>query len=457
MISRCSIKPIAGIAIVIFLLLWINQFFAIKSIYQTETFQWQRLMDSIITYSIDSYVRPYDMLYSHDSLCSNTVSFNPDNRTITILRNKIRYDFKTDSTDMQEELMLRAMYELRVDNLAPIKQLDSLLHTNTALYSKHINFIINKNDSLNNIIDRFPEQQVDVSGMIPSKSYILGFIDGESLHIYYNYPFSVFLKNNWNSLLTICTITLLFIFLITGIIYLFRFMHKLSEFQENMMYKVIHDWKTPLNSIKALTELLQRKSILPEDKKGMEKIQFILQEINHLQIGSQEIMKTLYASTNIRLDRTEFDLKQELSSLIQEEQIANPNKTIRFDLQFLLPNPTVYASKFHLICAIRNLIDNAIKYGKESPHISIKCFQEDKSLIIYVMDDGPGIPKEEQRFIFEKYYRITEKNGGKSKVGYGLGLHYAYSVIKLHKGTIKINSTPENGCVFIIKIRKWKK
>ena len=457
MTSRHNIQPFISIIIIIFTLLWINQFFAIKSIYQSEKFQWQQLMDSIIAHSIDSYVRPYDMLYSYDSLDSNTVTFNPDTRTITILRDQIRYDIKTDSTEMQEELMLRAMYELRINNLTPLKHLDSILHTNAAFCSKHINFVIHKNDSLNNVIDRFPSLQVNVSNMISSKSYILGFIDGESLQIYYSFPFLIFLKNNWNSLLTICNITLLFILFMIGIIYLFRFMQKLSKHQEDMMYKIIHDWKTPLNSIKAITELLQRKSISPEDEKGMEKIRFIFQEIEHLQTGSQEIMKALFASTNIRLDKTEFDLKQGLLSLIQEEQTANHNKDIYFNLQYLLPSPIVYASQFHLICAIRNLLDNAIKYGKECPSISIKCFQEDKALVIKVIDDGPGIPKEKQRFIFDKYYRIIEKDASKSKVGYGLGLHYVYSVIKLHKGIVKINSTPENGCIFTIKIRKWTK
>lgn len=457
MILKHSLKSIISIIIIIFILLWINQFFAIKSIYQSEKLQWQKLIDSVVAHSIDSYVRPYDMLYSYDPLHSNTVSFNPDNQTITILRNQVRYDFKTDSTEMQEELMLRAMYELRINNLAPLKQLDSILHTNAAFCSKHINFVIHKSDSLNNVIDRFPSLQVNISNMISSKSYILGFIDGESLQIYYNFPFLIFLKDNWNSLLTICMITLLFILLMVGIVYLFSFMRKLSKYQEDMMYKIIHDWKTPLNSVKAMTELLQRKSISPEDKKGQDKIQFIFQEIEHLQNGSQEVMKTLFASTSIQLDKIEFDLKKGLLSLIQEEQAANPNKVIHFDLQYLLPSSVVYASQFHLICAIRNLLDNAIKYGKESPSISIKCFQEDKSLVIKVIDDGPGIPKEKQKFIFDKYYRITEKDAGKSNVGYGLGLHYVYSVIKLHKGIIKINSTPENGCIFTIKIRKWTK
>lgn len=107
MILKHSLKSIISIIIIIFILLWINQFFAIKSIYQSEKLQWQKLMDSVVAHSIDSYVRPYDMLYSYDPLHSNTVSFNPDNQTITILRNQVRYDFKTDSTEMQEELIIK--------------------------------------------------------------------------------------------------------------------------------------------------------------------------------------------------------------------------------------------------------------------------------------------------------------------------------------------------------------
>ena len=105
---KSTFKIICYITIIVFILLWINQFFAIRALYLSEKFQWQRLMDSVIEHSIDFYVRPYDMLYSDSN---SLVSFNPDTRTITVIRNNIRHDFNMDSTTTQQELFLRGMYE----------------------------------------------------------------------------------------------------------------------------------------------------------------------------------------------------------------------------------------------------------------------------------------------------------------------------------------------------------
>lgn len=450
---KSTFKIISYITVIVFILLWINQFFAIKALYLSEKFQWQRLMDSVIEHSIDFYVRPYNMLYTQDS--NNLVSFNPDTHTITVIRNNIRHDFKMDSTTTQQELFLRGMYESRGYELSPIYQLDSILRVNISPFSSDTEFVSLKLDSLNNELDKFPKTHTKISKMIPSKNYELGFVDGESLQVYYNFPLSIFLKKAWNDMLTICIITLLFIFLMFCIVHLFKFMRKLSLYQEDTMNKIVHNWKTPLSSIKTMIELLQKKSISPTDEKGIEKTTFILEEIAHLQTGSQQIMRALIDTIHIQIDRNEFDLKKKLLSLIEEEKTAHCNETISLNLKYLLSTTIIYASEFHLICAVRNLVDNAIKYGKHTPSISIECFVEKKTLIIVVKDDGPGIPKEKQKYIFNKYYQANKNST--SKKGYGLGLNYVYNVIKAHKGKITVDSLPGKGCTFTIYLRKWKK
>ena len=451
---KSTFKIICYITIIVFILLWINQFFAIRALYLSEKFQWQRLMDSVIEHSIDFYVRPYDMLYSDSN---SLVSFNPDTRTITVIRNNIRHDFKMDSTTTQQELFLRGMYESRGYELSPINQLDSILRINISPFSSNTEFVSLKLDKLNNELDKFPKAHTKISKMIPSKNYELGFIDGESLQVYYNFPLLIFLKKAWNDILTICIISLLFIFFMTCIVYLFKFMRKLSLYQEDTMNKIVHNWKTPLSSIKTMIELLQKKSISPTDEKGIEKTKFILEEIAHLQTGSQQIMRALIDTIHIQIDRTEFNLKEKLLSLIEEEKTAHFNETISLNLKYSLPTTIIYASEFHLICAVRNLVDNAIKYGKPTPSIFIECFTEKKALIIVVKDDGPGIPKEKQKFIFDKYYQVIDKDSGKKRKGYGLGLNYVYNVIKAHKGKITVDSPPGKGCTFTIYLRKWKK
>ena len=173
---KSTFKIISYITVIVFILLWINQFFALKALYLSEKFQWQRLMDSVIEHSIDFYVRPYNMLYTQDS--NNLVSFNPDTHTITVIRNNIRHDFKMDSTTTQQELFLRGMYESRGYELSPIYQLDSILRVNISPFSSDTEFVSLKLDSLNNELDKFPKTHTKISKMIPSKNYELGFVDG---------------------------------------------------------------------------------------------------------------------------------------------------------------------------------------------------------------------------------------------------------------------------------------
>ncbi len=434
-----SIKIISFIAIGIFGILWINQFFVIKALYLTEKYQWQRIMDSIILHGIDSYVKPYEMAFTNNG-GNYSASFDADNNIIIIIRDGVRYDFPVDSTETQESLMVRAMYEIRTSKLDSLSQLDSILHAAVSSFAPQTKFISFRLDSSRHEIERYPKTHVDFSNMIVSKNYILGFIKRESLEVYYNYPFPVFLRQAWNNLMTLGILSLLLIFSLLGVIRLIKFTRKLSQYQEDTMNQIVHNWKTPLSSIKTLIELLQKKSISSTDEKGYQKTRFILEEITHLQIGSQQILKTLVDTVHPKMDKSEFDLKQELLSLIEEEKIAN-QQTIAIKLQYLLPTTTIYASKFHLLCAIRHLLDDAIKYGNETSKISVTCYQDNKSLVIAVQDNRT--PDKEKK--------------SPHKQEYNLGINYVYSVVKAHKGKISVNSTPGKGSTFTIYLRKWKK
>lgn len=449
-----SIKIISFIAIGIFVILWINQFFVIKALYLTEKYQWRRMMDSTISHGIDSYVKPYEMAFTNNG-GNYSAGFDADNNIIIIIRDGVRYDFPVDSTETQESLMVRALYEIRTSKLDSLSRLDSILHAAVASFAPQTKFISLRLDSSRHEIDRFPpKNQLDLSDMIVSKNYILGFIKRESLEVYYNFPFSIFLKNTWNNLMTLGILTLLLIFSILCVVRLIKFMRKLSQYQEDTMNQIVHNWKTPLSSIRTLTELLQKKSISPTDTKGNQKTQFVLEEITHLQTGSQQILKTLVDTVHLQIDKSEFDLKQELLALIEEEKVAN-RQTITIELQYLLPTTIIYASRFHLICAIRNLLDDAIKYHHDILQIYISCYQENKTLVITIQNNGLEIPNEIQKYIFNKYYQRKEKTPPEK--GYDLGLNYVYNVVKSHKGKISVKNIPGKGSTFTIYLRKWKK
>ncbi len=99
---------------------------------------------------------------------------------------------------------------------------------------------------------------------------------------------------------------------------------------------------------------------------------------------------------------------------------------------------------------VNNLLDNAKKYS-ENPEIRLFAWKSDTILNIQIKDNGTGIAKEEQKRVFEKYYRVG--NGDTHGVkGFGLGLNYVRTVVKQHKGTIKLESDLNKGTTVTVEI-----
>jgi two-component system phosphate regulon sensor histidine kinase PhoR len=100
---------------------------------------------------------------------------------------------------------------------------------------------------------------------------------------------------------------------------------------------------------------------------------------------------------------------------------------------------------------IYNLVDNALKYSKEKPEISITTSASGRNLIIRVADKGIGISKDQLSRIFDQFYRIPTGNLHDVK-GFGLGLSYVNNIIRRHDGIIKAKSEKDHGSEFEITI-----
>ncbi len=396
-----DLRIIGYITFTIFILLWINQLFSGIKLYETVKTRWQIHMDSII----ESVIPPY----------------------MEILQ--------TDSTQKQTPLF---------------SSLDSALRTKVP---DAVHFIITLQDSTNQVTIRFQYHKTRTSDIIQGKIYPINNSSHDSLAIYYNFPISFFLEKSWQDILAIVALTLL---LVLGLQYLSHTQQHLSRLQEEMIKQVVHDWKTPLASIITLSELVEKKSIPEKDEKGRAKIRLIQEEANQLKISSQQLLKTLSGLAHLNINRDEFNLKNEILSLFEKQYLANHGqKNIQLNLRYLVESEIVYASHFYLLGALQNLLDNAVKYSGENPQITVICYQKRGTFVIEIRDNGPGIPKKQQKYIFNKYYQANKDSTNKK--GYGLGLTYVYNVIKAHKGKITVDSPPGKGCTFTIYLRKWKK
>ena len=112
----------------------------------------------------------------------------------------------------------------------------------------------------------------------------------------------------------------------------------------------------------------------------------------------------------------------------------------------------ISGDRLYITGVLINLIDNAIKYSDQEPVIKVLSTRTANEIRVEINDNGPGIPEEYQKRIFDKFFRVPNENIHNVK-GYGLGLSFASLVMNLHKGSIEVrNLNP--GCSFLLKFPK---
>jgi signal transduction histidine kinase len=101
--------------------------------------------------------------------------------------------------------------------------------------------------------------------------------------------------------------------------------------------------------------------------------------------------------------------------------------------------------------AIRNLLDNAIRYGKDGNFLGIELVEDEQSVCIMVKDKGKGVTLEEQERIFERFYRV---DSGRKGEGLGIGLSIVKDIVKAHQGSVQMTSIPYVETVFQVRLPK---
>ena len=227
---------------------------------------------------------------------------------------------------------------------------------------------------------------------------------------------------------------------------------KLSEIKNDFINNMTHEFKTPIATVSLAVEALQDPELANQDTFRSRYIGIIKDE-NH-RLGGQ-VEKVLQAAA---LDKKEFKLKVEkinLASLIKESTdhfellVEKKGGSIRANIN--LENPYIEADPFHLSNIFNNLLDNANKYAKEVPTITISAKSDGNNIVITLEDKGIGIAKDTLKRIFEKFYRVPTGNVHNVK-GFGLGLAYVKTMVEAHHGTIDVESELGIGSKFTIHL-----
>lgn len=223
---------------------------------------------------------------------------------------------------------------------------------------------------------------------------------------------------------------------------------RLSEIQKDFINNMTHEFKTPIATIAVSAEVLKNPDILQQPERLLNYTTIIENENKRLKKHVERVLQMA------RLDKEDIGLKKESVSLheVIEEVVAGMRVTLqekqgRVDLQLDANQPLITADRHHLMNVIYNLLDNAIKYCKDSPFIVIRTKQDNKGITLEMQDNGIGVGKENQKRIFQKFFRVPTGNVHDVK-GFGLGLNYVKQIVEAHRGRILVESAIGNGSTF---------
>lgn len=242
--------------------------------------------------------------------------------------------------------------------------------------------------------------------------------------------------------------------LIAGIWFINRSYQKQTEIAKqsrNFLLSITHELKSPLSSIKLILQTfskrkLEQHQIEKFSKNAIKESERLESLVNNLLLAAR--MET----TNVEIYRETVELFPLLDGIRENIIGKNPEVNIELDIK---NDATIFADNKAMISVFINLIENAIKYSDKPSHIIISHSLEAKWDEIYVKDNGWGIPTEEKKRIFDKFYRSGNEDTRKTK-GTGLGLYIIQQIIQAHKGEITISDNSPKGSIFNIYLPKLK-
>jgi two-component system phosphate regulon sensor histidine kinase PhoR len=225
---------------------------------------------------------------------------------------------------------------------------------------------------------------------------------------------------------------------------------KLSDIKNDFISNMTHEFKTPISTISLACEMLIDGTVSKTPEKQSRFMQMIRDENKRLSILVESILQTsILDKGEFKLKRSENDVHDIIEQAIQNTQLLIDAREGIISKQLNAKNYVINADKLHLTNIIFNLIDNAIKYSQVKPEILITTKDTENGIEITIKDNGIGISKEDQRKIFDKFYRVPTGNVHNVK-GFGLGLSYVQAVVFKHNGTINVSSELGKGSSFKI-------
>ena len=247
---------------------------------------------------------------------------------------------------------------------------------------------------------------------------------------------------------------LILLILILSFAYMFWFLiHQktVEQLKDDFTHNVTHELKTPIAITYAAIEAMIHYNITGNKETTNKYLHICHEEVLRLGNMVEQILSLgLERKKDFKLKYERVDLNGLLDKIVEQQSIKS-SKPFHVGLESMPDRIILEADRTHLYNILSNILDNAIKYSGDSPHIQITAEERNGSVIIRITDNGIGIEEEHLAHIFDKFYRVSNSKQPPVR-GYGIGLFYVKTMIHMHNGTIRVESQPGKGSCFIITL-----
>jgi two-component system, OmpR family, sensor histidine kinase KdpD len=221
-----------------------------------------------------------------------------------------------------------------------------------------------------------------------------------------------------------------------------------EELKSTLLDAIAHEFKTPLTSIKAsATAMLSTPAGLSSEMQELASI--VDEEADRLsRLVTEAMQMASIEAGKIQLSKTLCSVEAPLRDVLAELGSKLEGRAVELSLAENLP--AVFADPELIRLALRQVVDNALRYSPPGSALSVRAESRGGQIRIGVADCGPGIPEREQAMIFEKFYRVSHRP--QHVTGSGMGLAICREILQAHGGEISVESTPGLGSVFTMSL-----
>ena len=242
-----------------------------------------------------------------------------------------------------------------------------------------------------------------------------------------------------------------FLLIMAGAVFVSRSIKRQLKFsieQQNFMMALTHELKTPIAVTKLNLETLQKRKL--EETQQQRLIQTTLQEANRMNsLCNNMLLSSQIEARGFLMSNEEINLSELVAGCVQDFITRYPQRSITTSIaQEIFTD----GDQLLLEMAVNNLVENAIKYAPKETAITVALAENKNTITLQVKDEGKGIPPEEKKKVFNKFYRVgnTATKGAK---GTGLGLYLTERILHQHNGNISVTDNVPTGSIFTVSLQ----